>query len=105
MPARKRRIVLSAKARIDLSDVLLYTERQWGKTQRHEYSHRLSEAFNKLARFPFAGRFRPDLGPEFHSIQVRRHVIIYEVTGTEVHVERILHIRRDADAEFAEPAE
>ncbi|MBA2598841.1 MAG: type II toxin-antitoxin system RelE/ParE family toxin [Chloroflexia bacterium] len=103
MSAHSRRPVLGVEARGDLSDVLLFTERRWGKTQRREYRRVLWEAFAELARFPHMGRSRPDYGPDFQSFRVRQHIIIYQFTDTELRIARILHIRRDADTAF-EPA-
>lgn len=99
MSARSHRIVLSAKARVDLSDLLLFTERRWGRIERQEFRIILSEAFSKLAVFPFMGQSRPDFGPEFHGFRVGQRVIVYRVTETEIRIDRILHVRRDAGAE------
>ena len=100
MSVRSRRIVLSAEARVDLSDLLLYTERRWGNRQRRDYRRTLSDAFLELARFPHMGQSRPDFGPEFRSFRVRQHIVVYRVTDTEVRIDRLLHVSRDAGAEM-----
>jgi toxin ParE1/3/4 len=105
MSVRRRRPVLGVEARGDLADLLLFTEQRWGKTQRREYQRLLLEAFAELARFPNLGQSRPDYGPDFQSFRVRQHVIVYEVTDTEIRIARILHVRRDADSIFEAGAE
>ncbi len=105
MSARSRRLVLSAEARDDLSDLLLFTEQRWGKTQRREYRRLLWETFTELARFPHMGRVRPEYGPDFLSFRVRQHLIIYQVTETEISIVRLLHVRRDADSTLETAAE
>ena len=99
MSAHSRRLVISARARADLSDILLYTERRWGRQQMRAYNRALTDAFAELQRFPHLGRPRPDFGQSYRSFTVRQHAIIYEITETEITVMRLLHVRRDAEGQ------
>lgn len=100
MSARKRRVVLSPEARSDLRDVLLYTEQQWGLVQQHSFNAQLKAAFAHLARYPDLGVLRPEFGPRLRGRRVGQHVIIYQPSEDEVLIVRILHARRDLQAEF-----
>ena len=100
MSARSRRLVFTSNARSDIRNVLVFTEQQWGKPQRRTYERLISESIAKIARFPHLGRFRPEYGPDFQSLRVRQHVIVYQVTDTKISIIRDLHIRRDADGAF-----
>jgi plasmid stabilization system protein ParE len=105
MSARRRRFVLSLQARSDLSDVLLYTERQWGLAQVRSYSAQLKAAFEQLTRFPGLGNLRPEFGSGARGHRVRQHVVIYETSDAEVRILCILHVRRDLGAELDQDAE
>src|SRR5687768_8691284 len=100
MSARRRRFVLTPEARSDLSDILLYTEQQWGLAQLRSYNAQLKAAFAQVARFPGLGNLRPDFGSGIRGHRVGHHVVIYQPSDTEVLILRILHVRRDFDAEF-----
>ena len=100
MSARSRRLVLTSEARSDLRDILTYSERQWGKTQRREYEGQISRAVDNLIGYPHLGRARPEYGPGLLSFPVRQHVIVYALTETGIRVVRVLHARRDAESQF-----
>jgi toxin ParE1/3/4 len=56
--------------------------------------------FQNLARFPFIGRARPSLREGIRSVVVGSYVILYTVDRSAITVVRVLHGRRDIDAEF-----
>ncbi|MGH2614809.1 MAG: type II toxin-antitoxin system RelE/ParE family toxin [Thermomicrobiales bacterium] len=105
MSARNRRLVLTSEARSDLRDAVVFSEQRWGKSQRREYERSIASALDALATFPHLGRSRPDYGRAFYSFPVRQHVIVYQVTETDIIVVRLLHVRRDADSQFETTAE
>lgn len=45
-------IIISPKARLDLIDIGIYTEEQWGKRQRKKYLNQLESRIKKLAKNP-----------------------------------------------------
>ena len=98
MSARKRHLVLSPRASDDLDDILLYTEQAWGSEQREQYERNLLDGLQRLLSFPYLGKERPDYEPGARSIQIEHHVAIYRVSETEVHISRIVHVRRDIEA-------
>lgn len=84
-----------------MRDVLVFTQEQWGTAQMRAYNTRLYAAFTRLAQFPALGNPRSAFGVDIRSHRVGQHVIIYQATDTELLIVRILHVRRDLDAEFA----
>ena len=88
----------------DFGDILLHTERQWGKRQRSAYKTVLDRGLLKLARFPNLGRQRDDLRPGLHSHQIRQHVVYYRVESGAIRVDRILHVQMDAGRHLQAPA-
>jgi toxin ParE1/3/4 len=63
-------------------------------------SHELDRTFQNLSDFPFIGRKRPTLGDEIRSISIHPYVVFYMVEADCVVIVRVLHGRRDIDAEF-----
>jgi toxin ParE1/3/4 len=80
--------------------VLVYTHQQWGQAQRRVYRQRLFDAFAELERFPDLGLARPEYGQGIRSHRVGQHIVIYQPHETELRIVRILHARRDIDAEL-----
>lgn len=91
----ERTVILSPKARIDFTDILLYTLQEWGEAQRNRYEAALLSAFATLAQYPEAGERHPRLFPECRIRRVERHILYYRVMGIIVEVMRILHDRID----------
>ena len=101
MSARRPRLVLTPRAQRDLRNVLVYTHQQWGQAQRRVYRQRLFDAFAELLTFPELGPARPEYGQGIRSHRVGQHVVIYQPHETELRIVRVLHARRDLDAELA----
>jgi toxin ParE1/3/4 len=97
MSARRRRAVLTLDARQDLSDILLYTERQWGRQQRSTYQAAIRDSIRRLADYPALGRSRDELSPKLRSHPVGSHIIYYWVEQETLIVAHILHGRRDPE--------
>lgn len=100
MSARRPRIALASDAQRDFRNILVYTEQHWGRSQRSVYRQRLRQAFLDLQAYPDLGSARIDIGDGIRALRVGQHVIIYQPTDTEILIVRILHIRRDVQAEF-----
>lgn len=96
MSARKRRIVYSDDARTELSNILLYTEDQWGKSQRATYRRLILDTLRRLAQSPSLGRSRDDLSVGMRSYPVGSHVLNYWERDGVLTVAHILYARRDA---------
>jgi toxin ParE1/3/4 len=101
MSARKPHLALSQAAQRDFRNLLAYTEQEWGSEQRRMYRQRFTEAFAELLRFPELGSARPELGQGARAYRVGQHMVIYQASDMEVLIVRILHVRRDFDAELS----
>ena len=97
MSARKRQLVLTPDARLDLSDILLYTQEEWGKRQRAVYQARIDRTLRHLLRFPDLGRNRDEISPGLRSYPVGYHLILYRVGASDLTVTRIIHQQRDIE--------
>jgi toxin ParE1/3/4 len=104
MSAHRRKIVLAPRASDDLDDLLLYTEQEWGKRQSDAYLRALWTGMRRLADHPGLGRERDRQYPGIRGFLVEHHIVIYQTTDTELRVARILHERRDIDAELIKTA-
>jgi toxin ParE1/3/4 len=98
MSAHRLRLVLAPQARIDLRDVLRYTDQQWGSKRRDTYRQQLFEGFEELTKYPNLGKERPEYGPERRSFRIRQHVVVYQVVNNELRIARIIHVRRDIES-------
>src|SRR5687768_13375086 len=96
MSAHRRSVSLTLDARIDFSDILLYSEQQWGKRQRNAYRAVLLRGFGVLRDHPLIGVVRDDLGPGLRTHHVGSHILYYTSEDEAVTILRILHERSDA---------
>lgn len=96
MSAPNRRLVVSPAARLVLSDVLLYSQQQWGRQQRRTYRATLAKAMQRLVEFPMLGRSAEVL-PSVRSHLVGEDVILYVTDDLTVTVLRIVYRRMDIE--------
>jgi toxin ParE1/3/4 len=100
MSARKKPVVLSVDAEVDLNNILLFTWQQWGDEQRDRYEAALQRVIAALTDFPEIGARMPWVFPDCRARPVERHVLYYRVTDAEIEVVRILHERVDPTRHF-----
>lgn len=100
MSARRRPVTLAPDARIDVSDILLYSEQQWGSQQRNKYRSDLLRCFDALRDHPHLGIARDDLGAGLRERRVEHHVVFYRILDEVIEIVRILHERMDATRYF-----
>ena len=60
----------------------------------------IDRKFDNLSLFPFIGRERNALSKGIRSVVAYPYVIFYLIDGDRIVVVRVLHGRRDIDAEF-----
>jgi len=100
MSVPRKTVVLSPDARVDFTDILLYTQREWGEEQAHRYEAILEQAIAALADHPEAG-VRQDiiyLGCRIRPME--RHVLYYQLGVDAIEAVRILYERADATRVF-----
>lgn len=94
MSSRRLRIQILETARNQLSEILLYTEREWGQEQQLLYSQRFAGIIDLLASNPDLGRNRDDLSMGLRSYPFDSHAIYYWSEGDILVVARVLHRRQ-----------
>ena len=92
------RLVLSARAQERLADIRDYSLFAWGRQTTRSYLRQFETTFLMLLDNPQAGRARPDIGPEFRSIPVGRHLIVYRIEGDDLNIVAIPHQAEDPSA-------
>jgi toxin ParE1/3/4 len=89
----------------DVENILLHTERTWGKERGATYASAMARALALLRDHPQFGRQRDDLCLGCRSVQVEQHITYYhKPRDDEIEVLRILHRRQDASSEVASPS-
>jgi toxin ParE1/3/4 len=80
--------------------------RLWHHIGQHDaeaadrYVHRIIDAHNSLAQFPYRGAPSRTLGDDIRRRVVGDYVTFYNITPAEVRILRVFHQREDADRGF-----
>jgi plasmid stabilization system protein ParE len=85
---------ISDLAANDLEEISRFSTEQWGEDQALRYVEKLYEVLHRLTRFPLSGHTLE--GPKLptRASLVESHVLIYQITNSEVQILRIVHERR-----------
>lgn len=86
------RLIITGPGKRDFQDILLYTARKWGETQRIKYKSKLDAALLRIKNNPHQGRFK--LGYMVYNAE--RHLIFYKILGREIFIMRMLHEKMEA---------
>ncbi len=60
----------------------------------------INERIENLRKLPLSGPLRDDLSPGLRYFVEKDYLVFYRVEDEEVHIIRVLHGKRDLDAEF-----
>ena len=87
---------LTKAAKNDLKGIAIYTEKQWGKTQRNIYLKQFDDVFHLLADNPGLGFDCEYIKEGYKKFPQGSHIIYYlEGTTSTVLIVRVLHKRMD----------
>lgn len=89
-------IELSPLARADLAEIDECSADQYGQDVADAYLRGFNEAFALLARHPFSGPPRTDLGDGIRCLVHRKHRIFYRLEQNGITIVRIIHHARNA---------
>ena len=93
-----RRVILSPKAKVDLSQIWDYTYDEWGEEQAEKYIRELWVAVEEQSRDLTKSVNISDVRQGYRKVRSGSHVIFFKVTkGGILDVVRILHQRMDFD--------
>ena len=94
---------VTSRARDDLKQIGLYTQNQYGKTQRNQYLKRLEKRFAWLAENPKLGKHRRDIHHGYYSYPQDRHVIFYLIHPSGIDIIGVPHKSMDIVPYFSDP--
>ncbi|MGR0278829.1 type II toxin-antitoxin system RelE/ParE family toxin [Marinomonas dokdonensis] len=87
---------LTQKAKEDLKDIAIFTQRRWGREQRNIYVKQFDESFWLLAENPDIGRSCDEIRLGYHKFPQGSHIIFYKLIGNQqIQIVRILHKSMD----------
>ncbi|MDH3453674.1 MAG: type II toxin-antitoxin system RelE/ParE family toxin [Desulfuromonadales bacterium] len=93
-----RRVVLSPKAKVDLSQVWDYTYAEWGAEQAEKYIRELWAVIEEQSIDLIKSVDISDVRKGYRKVRSGSHVIFFKVTqGGVLEVVRILHQEMDFD--------
>ena len=88
-------IEITPLAREDISDILTYTQANFGEEQRITYRELIFTTIEKIAQHPAIGHHRPDMPPAYRAFNCGKHLIIYTKRDDIILIARILHSAMD----------
>lgn len=89
----KYQLIMIARARADIKDILRYTLQHWGNKQMLTYRDALEAALERIREQPLLGCIRDGV----LMYPTAKHCIYYRVSKTNIYVLRILHEKMDAE--------
>ena len=94
------RLRLSSVAQRDLQAIAEFSEENYGPELAREFMEGFDRVFALLRDQPYAGQTRDELGPDRRSFSHKPYRVIYQVSGDEILIGRIIHQARDIRAAF-----
>jgi len=88
---------LSGPADRDLTEIYVYSYRQFGESTADAYLLALHECFELLAQQPAMGRSIQYLRAGYFRFEHARHTVFYVRTAVGIRVMRVLHERMDPE--------
>jgi len=83
---------LSAKAKIDLKKIAVFTEKRWGRVQRNAYLLQFDQCFHQLADNPAMGTTCDQVRTGYRQFPQGSHLIFYKISDKDIiEIIRILH--------------
>jgi toxin ParE1/3/4 len=89
------RIILSPRAKLDLSEIWDHTLLQWGADQAEKYVRELWSTIEHAASVSTKSVDVGDVRRGYRKSRYGSHVIFFKVTDDRIDVVRILHQRMD----------
>lgn len=92
---------LTIAAKTDLRDIVLFTQRRWGKEQRNVYLRQFDSSFWLLAETPDIGKACDEIRQNYRKFPQGSDVIFYQQTEShKIRIVRILHKSMDVTTAF-----
>ncbi|MDX2143490.1 MAG: type II toxin-antitoxin system RelE/ParE family toxin [Rhodospirillaceae bacterium] len=88
-------VLVTAKAKADLSAISDFTDATWGPPQRRAYLGEIKTRMMALGLMPGLGRRRDELNPGWRTLPCGSHVILYIERDDRIEILRVFHGRQD----------
>ena len=88
-------IKLRPKAESDLTNIYLYSAKEWGAVQADAYLQAIDDTFRQLNQHPKLGRDYGLVRSNLRAYDINSHVIFYKKTQDGIVIIRILHSSMD----------
>ncbi len=85
-----KKLALTLKARIDLREIVDYTEQMWGESQSEKYFNQIMGKCRAIAAGIVSGRKRSEIKGAPFSYPAGSHIIFYQETKSTIRILRIL---------------
>jgi toxin ParE1/3/4 len=89
------RVCLTPEAEGDLEGIWAYTAKIWSVNQANHYIEELVSKFDLLTKAPLIARERTEFVPPVRVYRHQSHVIIYRLSGNDLDVLRVAHMRQN----------
>ncbi len=93
-------VILSPRAKLDLSEIWDYTLSQWGVDQAEKYVRDLWSVLEHATSDPAKSVDIGDVRKGYRKVRSGSHVIFFKETGDGIDVVRILHQRMDFERQL-----
>ena len=104
MPDRRRSLIWSPEARVDLAEIWNYYSHVAGRHTADNVVRKIGKVYQLLEKHPFGGRPRDEVRPGLRSVVASPYIIFYRVTEDDIaEIVRVIDGRRDIDEIFAGP--
>lgn len=91
------RYILSPEAKTDIANILIYTNKHWGKEQSEKYILQIRGRLQWLADQPMLGRSRDAVKEGYRSFNEGSHTLFYRVTSGNIEIIGIPHQSMDVE--------
>lgn len=86
---------LSRRAGRDLDDIYNFGLDRWGEEQAESYLGGFWQTAAFIEEFPLAVRVREEVDPPIRGYRYKAHLILYDVNGDHVVIQRVANARSD----------
>ena len=85
------KLTVTPKAESDLTEIWMYSCKEWGDDQADTYLDQLEAGMKQLLDHPLLGANYSHVLPGYRRLQLKHHAVFYQVSEREVLVIRVLH--------------
>ncbi|MDQ3142144.1 MAG: type II toxin-antitoxin system RelE/ParE family toxin [Bacteroidota bacterium] len=88
---------LSKLAKTDLEEIWIYTVNEWSIRQANIYYKLIITKIEHIRKNPTIGKSIVSIKPNHRVLQIKSHIIVYQVKDKKLLIDRILHKNMDIE--------